>query len=135
MKALPEDIKKLVKSWDVIVNSFSTQTSIPDMMRRAKPYPVNEEDGHKLKIVVDSESCAKRFNRDCGDGSGMTNLGALHKYIADTCGLDVDIILQLEDKETYNVRPVIGYAIVVDEKTESPITDEERNKIIKELTE
>ena len=41
----------------------------------------------------------------------------------------------IQDKETYNVRPVIGYAIVVDEKTESPITDEERNKIIKELTE
>ena len=122
VKALPEDIKKLVKSWDVIVNSFSTQTSIPDMMRRAKPYPVNEEDGHKLKIVVDSESCAKRFNRDCGDGSGMTNLGALHKYIADTCGLDVDIILQLEDKETYNevqdITELVKIPIVPDDRKE-----------------
>ena len=51
------------------------------------------------------------------------------------CSLFSGFYGMIQDKETYNVRPVIGYAIVVDEKTESPITDEERNKIIKELTE
>jgi hypothetical protein len=40
----------------------------------------------------------------------------------------------IQDKETFNVRPVIGYSIVVDDKTESDITKEERDKIIKEFT-
>ena len=41
----------------------------------------------------------------------------------------------IQDEKTFNVRPVIGYAIVVDDKTESDITKEERDKIIKEYTE
>ena len=40
----------------------------------------------------------------------------------------------VQDKETFNVRPVIGYVLVVDNKKESDITNEERDKIIKEFT-
>ena len=39
----------------------------------------------------------------------------------------------VQDKKTFNVRPVIGYAVVVDDKTVSDITPEERQKIIKEF--
>ena len=40
----------------------------------------------------------------------------------------------VQDEKTFNVKPVIGYAIVVDNKKESDIAMEERDKIIKELT-
>jgi hypothetical protein len=39
----------------------------------------------------------------------------------------------VQDKKTFNVRPVIGYAVVVDDKTVSDITPEERQKIIKQF--
>ena len=39
----------------------------------------------------------------------------------------------VQDKKTFNVRPVIGYAVVVDNKTVSDITPEERQKIIKQF--
>ena len=51
------------------------------------------------------------------------------------CSLFSGFYGMIQDKETFNVRPVIGYAIVVDDKTESDITKEERDKIIKEYTE
>jgi hypothetical protein len=41
----------------------------------------------------------------------------------------------VQDKETFNVRPVIGYAIVVEDKKESDTTAEEETKIIKEFVE
>ena len=50
------------------------------------------------------------------------------------CSLFSGFYGMIQDKETFNVRPVIGYAIVVDDKTESDITKEERDKIIKEFT-
>jgi len=50
------------------------------------------------------------------------------------CSLFSGFYGMIQDKETFNVRPVIGYAIVVEDKTESDITKEERDKIIKEFT-
>ena len=41
----------------------------------------------------------------------------------------------VQDKETFNVRPVIGYTIVVEDKKESDISVEEKNKIIEEFFE
>ena len=41
----------------------------------------------------------------------------------------------VQDKKTFNVRPVIGYAIVVESKTESDITVEQKNKIIEDFFE
>ena len=41
----------------------------------------------------------------------------------------------IQDKETFNVRPVIGYAIVVENKEETNISVEEKNKIIEEFFE
>ena len=41
----------------------------------------------------------------------------------------------VQDKETFNVRPVIGYAIVVEDKSESDISVEQKNKIIEEFFE
>ena len=40
-----------------------------------------------------------------------------------------------QDKKSFNVRPVIGYAIVVEDKSESDITVEQKNKIIEEFFE
>ena len=39
----------------------------------------------------------------------------------------------IQNKETYNVKPVIGYAIVVEEKNTSELTVEQKQKIIDEF--
>ena len=51
------------------------------------------------------------------------------------CSLFSGFYGMVQDEKTFNVKPVIGYAIVVDDKTESEITKEERDKIIKEFIE
>ena len=51
------------------------------------------------------------------------------------CDLASGFYGMVQDKETFNVRPVIGYAFVVDEKTTSKLTVEEKNKIIEEFFE
>ena len=51
------------------------------------------------------------------------------------CSLFSGFYGMIQEEKTFNVRPVIGYTIVVDDKTESDITNEERDKIIKEYTE
>jgi hypothetical protein len=65
----------------------------------------------------------------------LTWIISTKKKIDYKCSLFSGFYGMVQDEETFNVRPVIGYAIVVDEKTESNITDEERNKIIEELKE
>lgn len=52
-----------------------------------------------------------------------------------TCSLFSGFYGMVHDEKTFNVRPVIGYAIVVDDKKLSDVTDEERDKIIKEFLE
>ena len=59
----------------------------------------------------------------------------LNKKYEFKCSLFSGFYGMIQDEKTFNVRPVIGYAIVVDDKTESDITKEERDKIIKEYTE
>ena len=49
------------------------------------------------------------------------------------CDLASGFYGMVQDKETFNVRPVIGYAFVVDEKTTSKLTVEEKNSIIEEF--
>ena len=51
------------------------------------------------------------------------------------CSLASGFYGMIQDKQTFNVRPVIGYAIVVENKTESDITVEQKNKIIEEFFE
>ena len=48
------------------------------------------------------------------------------KKIEYSCSLFSGFYGMVQDKETFNVRPVIGYAIVVDNKTESDINAEEK---------
>lgn len=36
-----------------------------------------------------------------------------------------------QDKKTLTVKPVIGYAIVVEDKETSPLTEKEKDEIIK----
>ena len=59
----------------------------------------------------------------------------LHKKIEYKCSLASGFYGMVQDKETFNVRPVIGYAIVVEDKKESDTTVEEETKIIKEFVE
>ena len=59
----------------------------------------------------------------------------IHKKIEYKCSLASGFYGMVQDKETFNVRPVIGYAIVVEDKKESDTTVEEENKIIKEFVE
>ena len=49
------------------------------------------------------------------------------------CDLDSGFYGMIQNKETYNVKPVIGYAIVVDEKNTSELTVEQKQKIIDEF--
>ena len=49
------------------------------------------------------------------------------------CDLASGFYGMVQNKETYNVRPVIGYAIVVDEKNTSELTLVEKQKIIDEF--
>ena len=57
------------------------------------------------------------------------------KKVDYSCSLFSGFYGMVQDKETFNVRPVIGYAIVVDSKKESDITVEQKNKIIEEFFE
>ena len=63
-----------------------------------------------LKIVEDS-SVGFKIEYECGISSGFFGM--------------------IQDKKTFNVKPVIGYAIVVENKKESPMTREEKEEIIK----
>ena len=51
------------------------------------------------------------------------------------CSLASGFYGMIQDKQTFNVRPVIGYTIVVEDKKESDISIEEKNKIIEEFFE
>ena len=59
----------------------------------------------------------------------------LHKKIEYKCSLASGFYGMVQDKETFKVRPVIGYAIVVEDKKESDTNVEEEKKIIKEFIE
>jgi hypothetical protein len=59
----------------------------------------------------------------------------MHKKIEYKCSLASGFYGMVQDKETFSVRPVIGYAIVVDDKRESDTTVEEEKKKIKEFIE
>ena len=49
------------------------------------------------------------------------------------CDLASGFYGMVQDQETFNVKPVIGYAIVVEDKEKSKLTVEEKNKIIEEF--
>ena len=49
------------------------------------------------------------------------------------CDLASGFYGMVQDKNTFNVRPVIGYAIVVDEKSTSELTIEQKDMIIEEF--
>ena len=49
------------------------------------------------------------------------------------CDLASGFYGMVQNKETFNVKPVIGYAIVVDGKIKSELTLEQKNKIIEEF--
>ena len=59
----------------------------------------------------------------------------MHKKIEYKCSLASGFYGMVQDKETFSVRPVIGYSIVVEDKKESDISVEEKNKIIEEFFE
>ena len=65
----------------------------------------------------------------------LTWLSLTGKKIDYSCSLFSGFYGMVQDKETFNVRHVIGYAIVVENKTESDITVEQKNKIIEEFFE
>ena len=65
----------------------------------------------------------------------LTWLSLTGKKIDYSCSLFSGFYGMVQDKKTFNVRPVIGYAIVVENKTESDITVEQKNKIIEEFFE
>ena len=51
------------------------------------------------------------------------------------CSLASGFYGMIQDKKTFNVKPVIGYAIVVESEKEGDISVEEKNKILKEFFE
>ena len=65
----------------------------------------------------------------------LTWLNMNGKKVDFKCSLASGFYGMIQDKQTFNVRPVIGYAIVVEDKKESDISIEEKNKIIEEFFE
>ena len=65
----------------------------------------------------------------------LTWLSLNGKKVDFKCSLASGFYGMIQDKKTFNVRPVIGYAIVVEDKKESDISIEEKNKIIEEFFE
>ena len=65
----------------------------------------------------------------------LTWLSMMGKKVEYKCSLFSGFYGMVQDKETFNVRPVIGYAIVVEDKSESDISVEQKNKIIEEFFE
>jgi len=65
----------------------------------------------------------------------LTWLSLMGKKVDYSCSLFSGFYGMVQDKKTFNVRPVIGYAIVVESKTESDITVEQKNKIIEDFFE
>ena len=63
----------------------------------------------------------------------LTWLITLGTKVDFTCSLASGFYGMVQDKQTFNVRPVIGYAIVVEDKKESKISVEEKNKIINDF--
>ena len=47
------------------------------------------------------------------------------------CGISSGFFGMIQDKQTLNVKPVIGYAIVVEKKTKSAMTQKDKEEIIK----
>ena len=47
------------------------------------------------------------------------------------CDIASGFFGMIQDKKTLSVKPVIGYTIVVDEKETSPMTSEDKERIIK----
>ena len=62
----------------------------------------------------------------------LTMIGTKVDY---KCSLASGFYGMIQNKKTFNVRPVIGYAIVVEDKKEMEISVEEKNRIIKEFFE
>lgn len=65
----------------------------------------------------------------------ITWLSMQGKRVDFSCSLFSGFYGMAQDKKTFNVKPVIGYAIVVESQQESNITVEEKNKIIEEFFE
>ena len=65
----------------------------------------------------------------------LTWLNMNGKKVDFKCSLASGFYGMIQDKQTFKVRPVIGYAIVVEDKKESDISVEEKNKIIEEFFE
>ena len=65
----------------------------------------------------------------------LTWLNMNGKKVDFKCSLASGFYGMIQDKQTFNVRPVIGYAIVVEDRKESDISVEEKNKIIEEFFE
>ena len=65
----------------------------------------------------------------------ITWLSMQGKRVDFSCSLFSGFYGMVQDKKTFNVKPVIGYAIVVESQQESNITVEKKNKIIEEFFE
>ena len=65
----------------------------------------------------------------------LTWLNMNGKKVDFKCSLASGFYGMIQDKQTFNVRPVIGYAIVAEDRKESDISVEEKNKIIEEFFE
>ena len=65
----------------------------------------------------------------------LTWLNMNGKKVDFKCSLASGFYGMIQDKQTFKVRPVIGYAIVVEDRKESDISVEEKNKIIEEFFE
>ena len=120
-----------------MVNFWKTMIRIKDKKDEYEPDVIN---GWIIKFIPDfSENIPKLFDEIYAGGVEDEIISCPLKIIEDmsnglktiyNCDIASGFFGMIQDKKSLSVKPVIGYAIVVDEKETSPMTSEDKERII-----
>ena len=121
-----------------LVNFWKTMIRIKDKNDEYEPDIIN---GWIIKFIPDlSENIPKLFDEIFARDVEDEIISCPLKIIEDmsnglktiyNCDIASGFFGMTQDKKTLSVKPVIGYTIVVDEKETSPMTSEDKERIIK----
>ena len=99
VKAMPEDLKKIVEMWDIIAPEYAEKIAFPTIFSKAVVSLT--QDGKALRILVTQPTCYDTLFKKCVDGSGRTNREVLDEFITErTAGLEVPIVIEEADTDT-----------------------------------
>ena len=99
VKAMPEDLKKIVEMWDILAPEFGEKIAFPPVFNRS--VVTLTEDGSALKIIVTQPYCYGTLLKESLDGSGKTNRELFDEFITErTGGLEVPVVIEEADGAT-----------------------------------